>query len=79
MTALIAVFALPLVAQQASEKSCHIEATSFHGWSAQQLANNWVNLTFAADFAVSRVSLHLLGDDGRDWGMIDEADVRGDQ
>ena len=31
------------------------------------------------DFAVSRVSLHLLDDDGKDWGMIDEAGVRGDQ
>ena len=46
MTALIAVFTLPLVAQQASEKSCHIEATNFHGWSAQRLANSWVKLTF---------------------------------
>jgi hypothetical protein len=50
MTVLIAVFTLPLVAQQASEKNCHIEAASFHGWSAQQLANSWVNLTFVPQF-----------------------------
>jgi hypothetical protein len=42
---LISAIGLPLVAQ-IPEKGCHIEATQFDGWSAQQLSNNWVKLTF---------------------------------
>src|SRR5580704_6091490 len=42
---LISAIGLPLVAQ-IPERGCHIEATQFDGWSAQQLSNNWVKLTF---------------------------------
>jgi hypothetical protein len=45
IAAFVSVISLPLAAQQAPEKGCHIEATDFHGWSAQRLSNRWVTLT----------------------------------
>lgn len=42
---LLASASLPVIAQQL-EKSCHVEAVNYHGWSAQQLSNKWVTLTF---------------------------------
>jgi hypothetical protein len=42
----ISVASLPLAAQKSSGKKCHIETSSFHGWSAQQLSNDWVKLIF---------------------------------
>jgi hypothetical protein len=44
----VCIFAVssPLAAQRSVDNKCHIEANSFHGWSAQQLSNGWVKLTF---------------------------------
>jgi hypothetical protein len=56
-TFLVAIAALPLIA----EKSCHVEAIQFHGWSAQQLSNASVKLTIVPQLGGRLMQVEFAG------------------
>jgi hypothetical protein len=56
--------ALPAAAQSANAetpKACSIHATTFHGWSAQEMANQWVQLVFVPELGGRLMQVTFAG------------------
>ena len=58
-----ALMALPLLAQATTEPACHVNATNYRGWKAEELSNPWVKLEIVPQIGGRLIQVTFGGHD----------------